>query len=129
MTTVVPTLPLSMGFPLWFCIAAFVLSTRYVPESVAWHLGQATFEREFGARVIDAFTDAYLDGATPNPCQACNQYIKFDELLRRADAALYQAKKSGGSRCVLPALPAHRGTAARHRSTRHGSALLRIPTR
>ena len=24
-TTVVPTLPLSMGFPLWFCIAAFVL--------------------------------------------------------------------------------------------------------
>ncbi|HEX2195096.1 MAG TPA: tRNA 2-thiouridine(34) synthase MnmA [Candidatus Limnocylindria bacterium] len=44
-------------------------------------------EREFGARVIDAFTDAYLDGATPNPCQACNQYIKFDELLRRGLAA------------------------------------------
>ena len=44
-------------------------------------------EREFGARVIDAFVDAYLDGATPNPCQACNQYIKFDELLRRGLAA------------------------------------------
>jgi tRNA-uridine 2-sulfurtransferase len=44
-------------------------------------------EREFGARVIDAFADAYLDGATPNPCQACNQYIKFDELLRRGLAA------------------------------------------
>src|SRR5688500_472319 len=27
-------------------------------------------EREFGERVIDAFVDAYLDGATPNPCQA-----------------------------------------------------------
>ncbi len=40
-------------------------------------------ERAFGARVIDAFADAYLAGATPNPCQACNQYIKFDELLRR----------------------------------------------
>ena len=38
-------------------------------------------------RVIDAFVDAYLDGATPNPCQACNQYIKFDELLRRGLAA------------------------------------------
>ena len=25
-------------------------------------------EREFGARVIDAFVDSYLDGATPNPC-------------------------------------------------------------
>lgn len=44
-------------------------------------------EREFGERVIDAFTDAYLAGATPNPCQACNQYIKFDELLRRGLAA------------------------------------------
>jgi tRNA-specific 2-thiouridylase len=44
-------------------------------------------EREFGAQVIDAFVDAYLDGATPNPCQACNQYIKFDELLRRGLAA------------------------------------------
>jgi len=44
-------------------------------------------EREFGARVIDAFVDSYLDGATPNPCQACNQYIKFDELLKRGLAA------------------------------------------
>lgn len=44
-------------------------------------------EREFGARVIDAFVDEYLDGATPNPCQACNQYIKFDELLKRGLAA------------------------------------------
>jgi tRNA-specific 2-thiouridylase len=44
-------------------------------------------ERQFGAQVIDAFVDAYLDGATPNPCQACNQYIKFDELLRRGLAA------------------------------------------
>ncbi len=44
-------------------------------------------EREFGLRVIDAFADAYLAGATPNPCQACNQYIKFDELLRRGLAA------------------------------------------
>ncbi len=36
---------------------------------------------------MDAFVDGYLDGATPNPCQACNQYIKFDELLRRGLAA------------------------------------------
>jgi hypothetical protein len=44
-------------------------------------------EREFGERVIDTFVDSYLDGATPNPCQACNQYIKFDELLKRGLAA------------------------------------------
>jgi tRNA-specific 2-thiouridylase len=44
-------------------------------------------EKEFGARVIDAFVDSYLEGSTPNPCQACNQYIKFDELLKRGLAA------------------------------------------
>jgi tRNA-specific 2-thiouridylase len=44
-------------------------------------------ERSFEERVIDAFADGYLAGATPNPCQACNQYIKFDELLRRGLAA------------------------------------------
>jgi tRNA-uridine 2-sulfurtransferase len=44
-------------------------------------------EREFGSEVIDAFVDGYLDGATPNPCQACNQHIKFDVLLQRGLAA------------------------------------------
>lgn len=44
-------------------------------------------EREFGAEVIDAFAEAYLDGTTPNPCQACNQSIKFDLLARRAVGA------------------------------------------
>ncbi len=44
-------------------------------------------EQSFGERVIDAFVDGYLAGSTPNPCQACNQYIKFDELLRRGLAA------------------------------------------
>ena len=44
-------------------------------------------EREFGERVIDAFADAYLEGATPNPCSLCNQHIKFDELLRRGLSA------------------------------------------
>jgi tRNA-specific 2-thiouridylase len=44
-------------------------------------------EAEFGSLVIDAFADAYLEGTTPNPCQACNQYIKFDLLARRAVGA------------------------------------------
>jgi tRNA-specific 2-thiouridylase len=44
-------------------------------------------EREFGSEVIDAFVDGYLEGATPNPCQACNQHIKFDVLLQRGLAA------------------------------------------
>jgi tRNA-specific 2-thiouridylase len=60
---------------------------RRVAQLVGIPFFVLNLEREFGLRVIDAFADAYLAGATPNPCQACNQYIKFDELLRRGLAA------------------------------------------
>ena len=35
----------------------------------------------FGERVVDEFVGAYASGATPNPCVACNQHVKFDALL------------------------------------------------
>ncbi len=41
---------------------------------------------EFGDYVIDNFVDEYLAGRTPNPCVLCNTHIKWDALLRRADA-------------------------------------------
>lgn len=34
--------------------------------------------------VEDARNVAYENGMTPNPCIACNRYLKFDELYRRA---------------------------------------------
>ncbi|GIW06618.1 MAG: tRNA-specific 2-thiouridylase MnmA [Dehalococcoidia bacterium] len=44
------------------------------------------FEREFERKVVDYFVDEYARGRTPNPCLACNQFLKFDVLLRRAAA-------------------------------------------
>ncbi|MEM0997673.1 MAG: tRNA 2-thiouridine(34) synthase MnmA [Bacteroidota bacterium] len=41
---------------------------------------------EFGGYVIDNFVEEYLAGRTPNPCVLCNTHIKWDALLRRADA-------------------------------------------
>lgn len=41
---------------------------------------------EFGDFVIDNFVEEYLAGRTPNPCVLCNTHIKWDALLRRADA-------------------------------------------
>lgn len=38
----------------------------------------------FSDKVVDYFVDEYLHGRTPNPCIACNRYIKFDAMLRRA---------------------------------------------
>ena len=42
------------------------------------------FEREFTSSVVDYFCQEYLLGRTPNPCLACNQYIKFRLLLPKA---------------------------------------------
>ncbi|SKC69779.1 tRNA 2-thiouridine(34) synthase MnmA [Maledivibacter halophilus] len=42
------------------------------------------FKSVFKEKVIDYFVDEYLHGRTPNPCIACNKYIKFEELLQKA---------------------------------------------
>ena len=43
-------------------------------------------EREFHERVMDYFVDEYRRGRTPHPCIACNDKIKFSQLMTRADA-------------------------------------------
>lgn len=35
---------------------------------------------DFRREVIDRFVRAYEQGSTPNPCIACNRYLKFDKL-------------------------------------------------
>lgn len=42
------------------------------------------FKAEFQKEVIDYFTEEYLAGRTPNPCIACNRYVKWEALLRRS---------------------------------------------
>lgn len=42
------------------------------------------FKDEFKAQVIDYFVREYVAGRTPNPCIACNRYVKWESLLRRS---------------------------------------------
>lgn len=42
------------------------------------------FRQEFKAKVIDYFVHEYIEGRTPNPCIACNRYVKWEALLRRS---------------------------------------------
>jgi tRNA-specific 2-thiouridylase len=42
------------------------------------------FKKDFKERVIDYFMDEYLHGRTPNPCIACNRYVKWESLLKRS---------------------------------------------
>lgn len=39
----------------------------------------------FEKKVINNFVEEYLAGRTPNPCVMCNKYIKWEDLLSRAD--------------------------------------------
>jgi len=42
------------------------------------------FRDVFREKVIDYFMDEYLSGRTPNPCIACNRYVKWEALLKRS---------------------------------------------
>ena len=44
------------------------------------------FERQFQEDVVDYFVAEYERGRTPNPCLACNEFIKYRTLLERAVA-------------------------------------------
>jgi len=42
------------------------------------------FKKEFKEHVIDYFVSEYLHGRTPNPCIACNRYVKWESLYKRS---------------------------------------------
>lgn len=42
------------------------------------------FKEDFRRNVIDYFVKEYLAGHTPNPCIACNRYVKWESLLSRS---------------------------------------------
>lgn len=42
------------------------------------------FRDIFQEKVIDYFTGEYVKGRTPNPCIACNRYVKWEALLQKA---------------------------------------------
>ena len=42
------------------------------------------FKPTFEKHVVDYFVQEYLQGRTPNPCNVCNRYVKWEALLKRA---------------------------------------------
>ena len=69
------------------------------------------FEREFNALVVEYFVSEYRNGRTPNPCVACNEHIKFNALLKCADAI-------GADRIATGHYARHTEVAGRHRLER-----------
>ncbi|WP_027623557.1 tRNA 2-thiouridine(34) synthase MnmA [Clostridium lundense] len=64
------------------------LSSVNDARRVAYKLGipfyVMNFKEEFKEKVVTNFIEEYMQGRTPNPCIACNKYIKFDSFLKRA---------------------------------------------
>lgn len=48
---------------------------------------------DFRREVIDRFVSAYEHGATPNPCVACNKYLKFDRLYELSASDLLESNE------------------------------------
>lgn len=61
-----------------------VADARSVAQKLSIPFYVLDYQDDFQTNVVDYFTDEYLRGRTPNPCVACNTFLKFDHLLERA---------------------------------------------
>ena len=52
------------------------------------------FKKEFKENVMDYFVGEYLCGRTPNPCIACNRFVKWESLLQRSLSLYRRAELS-----------------------------------
>jgi tRNA-specific 2-thiouridylase len=68
------------------CSLSSVEDARRVADKLNIPFYVMNFKDVFKANVIDYFIDEYVQGRTPNPCIACNKFIKFDEFLKKATA-------------------------------------------
>lgn len=66
------------------CSLSAVDDARRVAQKLDIPFYVLNFRDSFKRNVIDYFVDEYIQGRTPNPCIACNKYLKFNELLQKA---------------------------------------------
>ena len=66
------------------CGLSAVDDARRVAEIIGIPYYVMNFRADFQKSVIDYFISEYERGYTPNPCNACNQYVKWESLLHRA---------------------------------------------
>ncbi|WP_034600993.1 tRNA 2-thiouridine(34) synthase MnmA [Clostridiisalibacter paucivorans] len=67
------------------CSLSAVEDARMVANKLDIPYYVMNFKNVFKDKVIDYFVEEYGKGRTPNPCIACNRYVKFEELLKRAN--------------------------------------------
>ena len=66
------------------CGLSAVEDARRVAAALGIPYYVMNFREEFQKNVIYYFADSYVNGQTPNPCIACNRYVKWEALLKRS---------------------------------------------
>lgn len=66
------------------CGLSAVNDAREVAQKLDIPYYVLNFKKSFKENVIDYFISDYLKGCTPNPCIACNRYVKWESLLNKA---------------------------------------------
>jgi tRNA-specific 2-thiouridylase len=77
------------------CAGQDIQDARRVAEALGIPHYVLDYEARFKQAVMGAFADSYVAGETPVPCVACNQKIKFRDLLETAEGLGAQALATG----------------------------------
>ncbi len=66
------------------CGLSAVTDARHVAEHLGIPYYVMNFKEVFRKKVMDYFIQEYRRGRTPNPCIACNRYVKWESLLEKS---------------------------------------------
>lgn len=67
------------------CSLSATEDARFVCAKLGIDYHVLDFRNEFSQYVIDYFINEYTNGRTPNPCIACNKFLKFDAMAKKAE--------------------------------------------
>ena len=68
------------------CSLDDLADARRVADKIGIPFYIINLEQEFRKEVVDYFVSEYLQARTPIPCTLCNQKLKFDHLIAKAEA-------------------------------------------
>jgi tRNA-specific 2-thiouridylase len=77
------------------CSVADVDDARWVARRLGIEHHTFGFTDDFDEHVVSPYVADHAAGRTPNPCIECNRHLKFDRLLRRAEALGFDAVATG----------------------------------